>query len=260
MKLVRVAEVVLLAGMLMAMQSALAAPEEIQVYMDEMDAPGQWGLDMHVNDVSSSGSNVLYPGQLPAAHLFRVTPEWSYGLTPYLELGAYWLTADSPANGGWQWLGEKARIKFIAPKAAGQTWFWGANLEVGKTSSLMDINPWNGELKLILGDRPGNWEFATNLNFDRALEGPDIQPTMVELDDRISYRVSPDWRIGAEAYNQLGSVNVPAPLADYSEMLYMVADTSWHHWDFNLGLGHGLTAVSDHWVAKMIIGVPLEDF
>ena len=254
------AKLLLMSGLLFAEQIAWAAPEEIQVYMDEMDAPGQWGLDMHVNDVSSSGSNVLYPGQLPASHLLRVTPEWSYGLTPYLELGAYWLTADSAAHGGEQWLGEKARIKFIAPKAPGQTWFWGANLEVGKTSSLMDINPWNGELKLILGDRPGNWEFATNLNFDRALEGPYIQPTMIELDDRISYKVSDSWRAGVEAYNQLGAVNVYAPFGDYSQMLYAVADTSWHHWDLNIGLGHGFSTVSDHWVLKMIIGVPLEDF
>jgi hypothetical protein len=33
--------------------AAQAAPEEVQVYMNEMSAPGAFGLDVHVNDVVS---------------------------------------------------------------------------------------------------------------------------------------------------------------------------------------------------------------
>ncbi len=42
---------VALAAAVIAATPAAAAPEEIQVYMDEMSDPGQFGLDIHNNYV-----------------------------------------------------------------------------------------------------------------------------------------------------------------------------------------------------------------
>ena len=67
---------------------ARAADEEIQVYMDEMNKPGQFGLYIH-NNYTLSGSTVPDdPGAQIDAHRYRMTPEFSYGLTPNIELGA----------------------------------------------------------------------------------------------------------------------------------------------------------------------------
>ena len=48
-----------------------AAPEEIQVYLDEFAEPGQFGLDLHTNFVPSA-----QPGS-PTFRQWRLTPELS---------------------------------------------------------------------------------------------------------------------------------------------------------------------------------------
>ena len=68
---------------------ALAADEEIQVYMDDMDKPGQFGLDVHNNYVFTGDGALDYPGEMSSLHRYRLTPEWSYGLTKDIELGLY---------------------------------------------------------------------------------------------------------------------------------------------------------------------------
>ncbi len=232
-----------------------AAPEEIQVYMDEMDAPGQFGLDLHNNYVVSGSTVPAYPGAVPPAYLYRFTPEFSYGLTPSLELGAYILSsAGAYSNPSVD--GEKVRIKFIAPKSPGQNYFWGANLEVGKVDLAMEQNPWNAELKGIYGFRTGLWTCATNVNIDWSIKGPAPEPFSLEIDTKVAYAVDPAYQLGFESYNAIGPIQQLGPLWDQSETLYAVIDTSIKGWELNFGVGHGLTSVSDHVIVKAIVGVP----
>jgi hypothetical protein len=53
---------VLAPALLLPATPAFAAPEEIQVYMDEMNQPGAVGLDVHVNDVVRGNGTPDYPG------------------------------------------------------------------------------------------------------------------------------------------------------------------------------------------------------
>jgi len=248
----------LLAG-LAAASAARAAPEEIQVYMDEMNKPGEFGLDLHNNYVFQGRSAPDYPGEQAPARVYRLTPEFSYGLTPNLELGAYVLsTADG--HGAYRIDGEKLRLKFIAPKAEGQDWWWGANFEIGKVQHNLDINPWNAELKAIYGIRRGRWTVAANTNVDWAVSGPARGGATVEQDVKVSYAVRDKLALGIETYDELGELRrLGGPLDRFSHVAYATVDTSLGRWDLNLGLGRGLTGGSeDHWVAKAIIGVPLE--
>ncbi|PEL48011.1 hypothetical protein CN633_31895, partial [Bacillus toyonensis] len=57
-----------LAGAMALATPCRAAPEEIQVYMDEMDQPGHFGLDTHINDVTAGTPTDEYPGQQQALH------------------------------------------------------------------------------------------------------------------------------------------------------------------------------------------------
>ena len=54
---------------------ALAAGEEIQVYMDEISPKGHFGLDVHVNYVADGVKTFDYPGQQQSLHRVRITPE-----------------------------------------------------------------------------------------------------------------------------------------------------------------------------------------
>ena len=238
---------------------ALAAEEEIQVYMDEMDKPGQFGLDVHNNYVFSGGSGITYPGQQASLDRYRQTPEWSYGLTPNFELGLYLPLTTLDRDGHFDADGFKGRIKFIAPRPEDQAWFWGLNFEIGRVGRVLDINPWNAELKGILGTRVGRWTLATNMNVDWTVSGPAAQPATLEWDTKLSYALSKTFALGFESYNGMGSFKRFGDFGASDQAVYGVVDTSLGKWDFNLGLGHGYGTASDGWTVKAIISVPIDD-
>lgn len=234
---------------------AWAAPEEIQVYMDEMNAPREVGLDVHSSYVFSGSKVPDYSGAQAPRHVFRVTPEFSYGLTPELELGAYVLSSrDSSGNSAID--GQKLRLKYIAPKNPGQAYFVGANLEIGRVEHRLDENPWNAELKGILGYRTDRWTFAANPNIGWKISGPVPSPASLDLDFRIAYRTDQGHQIGIESYNELGEIRHLGHFNQHSQTLYAVVDASIHGWDINLGLGRGLSSASDRLLLKLIVSVP----
>lgn len=237
--------------------AAQASPEEVQVYMDELNRPGDVGLDIHMNYAVKGRTVADYPGQQPSDGRLRLTPEFSYGLAPNLELGLYLPLADLDRDGRLAADGAKARIKFIAPKAQGQDWFWGANLEVGRVNRRLDINPWNAELKTIWGIRKGPWTFAANGNLDWVVSGPGPKPTTFEADAKVSYQLHEGLALGVETYNDLGGGRDFGRLSAGDQRLFLVIDKSLGRWDLNLGAGYGYGAPEDSWVVKAIIGVPI---
>ena len=249
----------LIAAVLMApLSRASAAPEEIQVYMDDMDKAGQFGLDVHTNYVFSGYAPPAYPGEQPSAGTLRVTPEFSYGLTPNIELGAY-LPLTTLHAGRYDIGGEKLRIKYIAPKPSSQSWYWGANFEIGHVDRLLDINPWNAELKGIVGWRGGPWTLAFNPNIDWAVAGPQRRTASVQLATKVSYKVAGPWAVGVESYDGAGDFHNFGTFAGAGHSLFLTADGSIGPWDLNLGLGHGYSGETDKWIFKLIVGVPIDD-
>lgn len=249
----------LLAAVALAPQAARAADEEIQVYMDEMNRKGGFGLDVHLNYVPKGrGADVDYAGQMASEGRWRVTPEWSYGLTRNLELGLYLPLATIDQHGRGELGGVKGRIKFIAPRAQGQDWFWGANFELGRVRHSLDVNPWNAELKGILGTRKGPWTLAANLNVDWAVSGPDPGPVTLQLASKVSYQFGEDVAVGLESYNELGPAHAIGDLGERDQQVYLVVDKGFGRWDLNLGVGYGYGQPEDQWVVKAILGVPID--
>ncbi len=242
---------------LLAVSPARAAPEEIQVYMDEMDAPGEFGLDLHNNFVPSGSGTPDYPGAQASLHRYRLTPEFSYGLTPTIDLGAYLPLLTVADGGGLSAEGIKFRVKYIAPKSSAAHTWWGLNLEVGKVSHALDINPWNAELKTIVGGRFGKWLLAANANVDWVVSGPRPGPVTLDVDAKLAYAVNARTQLGVETYSGLGALRRPGGLSGEEQFVYLVADTAIGHWDLDVGLGRGFGAAQDRWVVKAIIGVPL---
>lgn len=64
---------------------ALAIDDEIQVYTDDINKPGAYGLELHMNTTPAARSTPDYPGDSIQRHGFRLTPEFSYGLTRDLD-------------------------------------------------------------------------------------------------------------------------------------------------------------------------------
>lgn len=238
-------------------QNGTAASEEIQVYMDEMNHAGESGVDIHQNYVFSGNAVPDYPGAQTPTHVFRLTPEFSYGLTDNFELGAYILSSRDALN-NLNIDGEKLRLKYIAAKQAGQSYFVGANFEIGSVAHRVDQNPWAAQLKGIYGVRTGRWTFAVNPNASWVVSGPIATPVTLEIDTKLAYEIKQDDAVGLESYNGMGSINNPFHPGQQNQDLYLVLDTILNGFDWNFGLGRGFSSISDKWVAKAIVSIPFQ--
>jgi hypothetical protein len=229
-----------------------AADEEIQVYEDDLSSQGASGVDVHNNFVLSGRSSPSYAGEQAPQHVYRLTPEFYYGLTDSVELGLYLLSTHA-ADGGMHFDGEKVRIKVVAPHDHEEGFYWGGNLEVGRTSSRVSEFPWNAQLKGILGFRHEHWTFVANPNVDWSLSAQG-GPADLSLDFRIAYALSKATQLGIESYNQLGPVSQPGALNHFEKQLFVVVDHEFSSLDISAGLGRGLTDDADRWTLKLIVG------
>ena len=235
--------------------AAHAAPEEIQVYMDEMGAPGEIGLDLHNNYVLSGDPTPDYSGQRRSTHQYRITPEFALGLSDHFELGAYLPLAAIDHRGHFTIDGVKFRLKYIGSKRDAH-WFWGANFEIGRVRYALDQNPYNAEFKLIGGVRSGRGTLAANANTDFTVSGPAAAPASLEIATKASYAVTPGFSLGVENYTGVGAFRRLGRFGSSEQSTYLVADTHVGKWDLNLGVGRGYGANRDRWTVKAIIGVP----
>ena len=232
--------------------TASAAPEEIQVYLDDTSAPGASGVDVHNNYVFRGAKVPGYAGEQPPSHVYRLTPEFYYGLTDTLQAGLYVLTT-RPSGGDAHVDGVKARIKYIAPHDKEQGVFMGVNLEVGRTSLRVSPTPWNAELKGILGYRTGPWLVAVNPNIDWSLS-PRGGPVTFGIDAKLAYAINGKTQIGLETYNELGPIAHLDALSANGKYVFAVMDREFEHFDLNIGLGKGVTREADRWLLKFIVG------
>ena len=237
---------------------ACGADEEIQVYMDEIGKPGEFGLDVHTNYVASGDLVTDYPGNQPSLHRLRVTPELAYGLTNSLELGVYLPLATLDQDGQLDLGGIKFRLKYLAPRAPEARWFYGANLELGRVNHRLDANPVNGELKGILGTRRGPWTLAFNANVGFKISGPEPSPAAIELTTKLMRSIGNGASLGIESFNGMGELRSPGHLNDSGQAGYIVLDKSIGRWELNLGAGAGYGSNPDRLILKAILGVPID--
>lgn len=217
-----------------------------------MSRPGQFGVDIHNNFVPAGSVPTTYDGEQPAGHVYRLTPEFYYGLAESVELGLYALSTHA-ASDGTHFDGTKLRVKFVAPHDPERGPFWGVNLEVGDTSRRVSETPWNSELKGIAGWRSGAWLIAVNPNIDWSLSAHG-GPATLEVDLKVARSVSPATQVGIETYNEFGPLDAMQPLNRNSKTLYVVVDHDFGRVDLNAGVGRGITTDADRWVLKLIVG------
>lgn len=238
---------------------AWAADEEIQVYMDEMNPAGGYGLDVHLNYVPQGRpANFDWLGEEASDHRFRITPEWSYGLTSWLEFGAYVPLMAIDPRGGVEIGGVKGRVKFVAPHQEGSHFFWGLNYELGRVRRSIDINPWNSELKGIAGWRQGKLTVAANLNFDFVVSGPKPSPGTFQLATKAAYELKKGFSVGIENYNDFGDTHRLRLNGHGNHITFLTVDKNIGRFDLNFGVGRGYGAPEDKWVVKAIVGIPID--
>jgi hypothetical protein len=234
-------------------------PFEIQVYDGTANAPGVPGLELHLNEVAR-GVTTGEGTQLPLNHQAHMTFEPSYGLFPFWELGGYFQTAVRP-DGTLDYAGVKLRSKFVTTKGFSEHVRLGLNLEVSLLPDTFDENRWGTEVRPIAAYEDSEWELVVNPIVDTPLAGPGFSagPTFEPAFEALR-KIDEKMSFGVEYYSALGPIaHGFLPWREQEQYVYEVVNLlAIPHFEFNAGIGEGLTPASNGVVFKMILGYEFE--
>lgn len=245
---------VLACGLLVA-GSAWAASDEIQVYVDDMNEVGKYGVELHLNYVPQGSKAMDYAGAIPSNHRFQATTEFSYAFSKSWEGGLYVPTAI--ANDGSAYAnGLRLRMKYVQEQTEGSRVFWGFNTEFGYTARRVTNSMWGMELRPILGLRSEGWMLAINPIIDVPLSKGGLREAAFEPSIKVMREVAHGVDIGIEHYSSFGPIRHLEGWSRQEHSIYAVTDIQAHGLDINFGVGHGYHNAEDDWVVKAIISLP----
>lgn len=250
-KALPLAAATLAAALLCAGPQNAHAADEIQVYTGEINEVGQFSVQQHLNYTIKGLTEPAYPGALIDNHALNGTPEFAYGVTPWLELGLYIPFA---VNEQGQFLSNnfKLRTLFATPDAAKKDFFYGLNFEFDFPSWPFVPAHYAMEVRPIIGWRNAQWEFIINPIIDFAwggqLGGVEFAPAA-----RFMRNLGEDRFIGLEYYTGLGTPGNWESFQQQGHELFAVTDFKVGEVDVDFGVGYGLTSGSDRWIVKTIL-------
>jgi hypothetical protein len=229
--------------------ASAALPDEIQVYTDDLEAPGERGIELHVNTTPSGRTTPEYPGEVVPHHGLRVTPEISWGLARNWDGGLY-LPVVRSGDGAWFFAGPRFRLKWLPlrPGEGGSGAFAGINWEVSFVQERFEQSGRTAEMRPIVGWRGERWLFSFNPILTTDLAGEEKGVLHFEPAFKAARTIARDTAFGLEYYADLGRLSHFAPHSEQSHILYAVIDTA----RVNFGIGYGLTDASDRWTIKAI--------
>jgi len=227
---------------------------EIQVYGSETVPKGRTMFETHTN-LTVSGSKQDVDGVAATEHTWHETFEITQGITDWFETGFYIFTAAS-ARDGWQWVGDHIRPRVRVP----EDWKWpvGVSLstEVGYQRYRYSADTWNWEIRPIIDEKIDKWYLCFNPALDRSFHGPGIREGVVFSPNfKVGYDFSKRINAGLEYYGSLGPVRGFDPIGEQQQQIMPAIDVDLGpNWEFNFGVGVGVTHGTDHLLVKMIVG------
>lgn len=247
----------LAAALLVAHSANAALPDEIQVYADDLNAPGEFGLELHVNTAPKGQRQAGWHGEIKNDHSLFVTPELSWGLTDSVDAGIYLPTARDSASGNFYAAGAKGRIKWLpvrGDEVQGGA-FAGLNLELARVARRFEEYRSSAELRAMLGWRTPEWLLAINPVLSWDLSDGAERRTGYGFGLKGSREVGDGLALGLEYYTDQGKLGRHDPWNQQNNKLFVVADIDRKPWGFNLGVGKGLSGDTEKLTLKGIVEV-----
>jgi hypothetical protein len=241
-------------GVLLPVPGTAQENFEIQVYGSETIPQGSTMLELHSN-VAALGTTSTVEGVLPTQGAFHETLELTHGWTPWFETGVYLFTSIQP-DGGWEWVGDHIRPRIRAPESWQLPIGLSLSAEVGYQRREFSTDTWTLELRPIIDTQQGPWYVSINPAFEYAIrglnhgEGFEFSPAL-----KLSYGVTPESRPRAGILRQRGPGERVRFPSQQQHQLFPVLDLDLGpRWEFNFGVGAGLTPSTDRLIIKLILG------
>jgi len=227
---------------------------EIQVYGSDTVEAGRTMVELHSN-YTINGQREMVNGVFPSNHAFHETLEITHGFTPWFETGFYVFTSIQPGE-GWEWVGDHIRPRVRVP----EEWHWPVGLslstEIGYQRRSFSEDTWTWELRPIIDKTWGRWYVAFNPALEKSLHGLnssagfEFAPAV-----KVSFDLTKVIAVGVEYYGSLGVIGHFEKTAEQQHQLFPTIDLNISpKWEFNFGVGFGLTEATDDLIVKLILG------
>jgi hypothetical protein len=247
---------VLLATVLLPAAAAAQGNFEIQVYGSETVAPGATMIELHSN-TALEGTTRKEDGVLPTNHAVHETLEITHGWTSWFETGVYLFTSIQP-DGGVMWVGDHIRPRVRAPESWKLPVGLGLSVEVGYQRPAFSTDTWTLEVRPIVDKQLGPWYLSFNPVVDRSLKGEGVRQGRgfeFSPNAKVGYEITEKVSAGLEYYGELGPVTGFDPARRQQHLIFPVVDLDLGpRWEFNAGVGFGLTPSTDSYILKVILG------
>ena len=211
-------------------------------------------IELHSN-MAVRGTTQKTDGVLPTNHALHETLEITHGFTSWFDIGLYTFSSIQPGM-KWQWGGDSIRPRVRIP----ENWHWpiglGFLVAISYQQREFSTDAWTLELLPIIDKQWGPWYLSFNPAIDRSLKGKstnrgfEFNPSF-----KVKYNITHTIGGGIEYYGSLGPLNGFDRFQKQQQQVFPAIDLNLGaNWDFNFGVGFGLTEKTDHLVVKMIVG------
>src|SRR3984957_398270 len=227
---------------------------EIQVYGSDLVDPGATMFELHSN-FTIEGSKTTTDGTYPTEHQLHETLEITHGFSNWFETG-FFVFSSGDSRVGWQWVGDHIRPRVRVP----ESWKWpvgvSLSLEIGYQRAVYSPDTWTMEIRPIVDKTIGKLYLCFNPTMDRSFHGPSVSEGVVfSPNAKVGYDVTKVVNAGFEYYGSVGPIPGFDPLREQMQQVFAVTDLNFSpNWEFNFGIGIGMTGATDHLLVKMIIG------
>jgi hypothetical protein len=227
---------------------------EVQVYGSDLAPKGVTMVELHTN-FTASGSKETIDGVLPTNHALHLTLEVTHGWNEWFETGFYQFTS-LQSDGSWKWVGTHIRPRVAIPERFQLPVGLSLSGEIGYQRASFSPDTWTVELRPIVDKKIGKFYAAFNPTFDRSLHGPGTsQGFEFSPNVKFSYDVHKKVALGLEYYGAYGPWTSWDPLRDQQQQFLPAVDIDFgRNWEFNFGVGVGVTQATDHLLVKAIVG------
>lgn len=227
---------------------------EIQVYGSETVEPGSTMVELHSN-FTFQGNKSKAGEMLPTNHAFHETLEITHGFSTWFETGFYVFTSARSGN-GWHWVGSHIRPRVRAPESWKLPVGLSLSAEFGYQSRHYSGDSWSLELRPIVDKEYKKWYFCFNPTMEKSFKGEnqnigwEFSPN-VKVSRELNSKVS----LAMEYYGGLGPVGNFDPIREQGHQFIPAIDLNLSpDWEFNFGVGVGVTHNTEHLLVKTIIG------
>jgi hypothetical protein len=227
---------------------------EIQVYGADLVPTHATMVEFHTN-FAGSGRKATEDGVRPTNHALHETLEVTHGFSDWFETGFYLFTS-ARAGDGYQFVGTHVRPRFSVPARYHLPVGLSLSQEIGYQRRAYSPDTWTWEIRPIIDQQLGRLYWSFNPALERALKGEGVSSGFEFAPNAVvTYDVTKRVSAALEYYGGFGPLKDLQPWRAGAQQIFPAVNIDFGpEWEFNAGVGVGLTDSADRLLVKVIVG------